>query len=139
MLRAFADVVLVGTGTLLASPKGRWRPEGVYPEGKDAFARLRAQLGKPEHPAVAVVTSGASLDVAHPVLAEAVVLTTERGAAQLAGSLPDVVAVNDGDWVDLRARARRAACAWALARARRGRADDVRLAARERRSSTSCS
>jgi riboflavin biosynthesis pyrimidine reductase len=103
MLRAFADVVLVGTGTLLASPKGRWRPEGVYPEGKDAFARLRAQLGKSEHPAVAVVTSGASLDVAHPVLTEAVVLTTQRGAAQLAGSLPDVVAVNDGDWVDLHA------------------------------------
>jgi riboflavin biosynthesis pyrimidine reductase len=102
MLRAFADVVLVGTGTLLASPKGRWRPEGVYPQGKDAFARLRAQLGKPERPAVAVVTSGASLDVGHPVLEEAVVLTTERGAAQLAGSLPDVVAVNDGDWVDLR-------------------------------------
>ena len=102
MLRAFADVVLVGTGTLLASPKGRWRPEGVYPQGKDAFARLRAQLGKPERPAVAVVTSGSSLDVGHPVLEEAVVLTTDRGAAKLAGSLPDVVAVNDGDWVDLR-------------------------------------
>ena len=58
ILRAFADVVLIGTGTLLASPKGRWRPEGVYPEGKDAFAALRAQLGKPERPAVAIVTSG---------------------------------------------------------------------------------
>ncbi len=103
MLRAFADAVLIGTGTLLASPKGRWRPEGAYPEGKNAFASLRAQLGKPERPAVAVVTSGASLDLAHPVLAEAVVLTTVRGAAQLADSLPDVVAVNDGDWVDLRA------------------------------------
>jgi riboflavin biosynthesis pyrimidine reductase len=102
MLRAFADVVLVGTGTLLASPKGRWRPEGVYPDGKDAFAGLRRTLGKPQLPSVAVVTSGASLDLAHPVLADAVVLTTERGAAELAGSLPDVVAVNDGDWVDLR-------------------------------------
>src|SRR5581483_3934198 len=34
LLRALADVVLIGTGTLLASPKGRWRPEGVYPAGK---------------------------------------------------------------------------------------------------------
>ena len=101
LLRALADVVLIGTGTMLASPKGRWRPAGVYPEAKDAFAELRAQLGKPEHPAVAVVTSGASLDVDHPVLTDAVVLTTEQGAARL--SLPDVVAVNDGDWVDLRA------------------------------------
>jgi len=103
LLRALADVVLIGSGTLLASPKGRWRPEGVYPDGKEAFAELRAGLGKPERPAVAIVTSGASLDVDHPVLEEAVVLTTAAGAAQLAGVVRDVVAVNDGDWVDLRA------------------------------------
>jgi riboflavin biosynthesis pyrimidine reductase len=104
LLRALADVVLIGTGTMLASPKGRWRPEGVYPQGKEAYAALRAELGKSERPAVAVVTSGASLDVSHPVLADgAVVLTTARGAAALAGSVPDVVAVSDGDSVDLRA------------------------------------
>ena len=104
ILRALADVVLIGSGTLLASPRGRWRPEGVYPEGKEAFAALRAQLGKPERPAVAIVTSGASLDVSHPLLAEgAVVLTTAAGAAQLEGAAPDVVAVSDGDWVDLAA------------------------------------
>jgi riboflavin biosynthesis pyrimidine reductase len=102
LLRAFADVVLIGTGTLLASPKGRWRPEGVYPEAKEAFAELRALLGKTERPAVAVVTSGASLDVGHPVLAEgALVLTTVAGAAQLDGAVPEAVAVNEGDWVDL--------------------------------------
>jgi riboflavin biosynthesis pyrimidine reductase len=101
LLRAFADVVLIGSGTLLASPKGRWRPAGVYPKGKEAFAELRTQLGKPEQPAVAVVTTGASLDVTHPVLADAVVLTTARGAAKLDGVVPNVVAVNDGDWVDL--------------------------------------
>jgi riboflavin biosynthesis pyrimidine reductase len=106
LLRAFADVVLVGSGTMLASPKGRWRPEGVYPTGKAAFAELRARRGRPERPAVAVVSSGASLDVGHPVLAEAVVLTTERGAAELHGVLPDVAAVNDGDRVDLRAAVR---------------------------------
>jgi riboflavin biosynthesis pyrimidine reductase len=100
-LRAFADVVLIGTGTLLASPKGRWRPAGVYPAAKVAFAELRARLGKPEHPAVAVVTTGASLDVTHPVLADATVLTTIRGAAKLEGVVPNLVAVNDGDWVDL--------------------------------------
>jgi riboflavin biosynthesis pyrimidine reductase len=104
ILRALADVVLIGTGTLLASPKGRWRPEGVYPPARDAFAALRAQLGKTERPAVAIVTSGASLDVAHPVFADgAIVLTTVRGAAELAGDVPDLVAVNDGDWVGLAA------------------------------------
>lgn len=104
LLRAFADVVLIGSGTLLASPKGRWRPEGVYPQAREAFAELRSLLGKAERPAVAVVTSGASLDVGHPVLAEgAYVLTTAAGAAQLEGAVSEVVAVNDGDLVDLRA------------------------------------
>jgi riboflavin biosynthesis pyrimidine reductase len=103
LLRAFADCVLIGTGTMLASPKGRWRAQGVYPAGKDAFAELRSSLGKSENPAVAVVTSGASLDVDHPVIAAgAIVLTTGRGASELRGAVPDVVAVNDGDWVDLR-------------------------------------
>ena len=103
LLRAFADVVLIGSGTLRASPKGRWRPDGVYPACKNAFAELRSRLGKSEHPAVAVVTTGASLDVTHPVLADAVVLTTVRGAARLDGVVPNVVAVNDGDRVDLHA------------------------------------
>ena len=103
LLRAFADVVLIGARTLRASPKGRWRPEGVYPAAEGAFAELRARLGKSEHPAVAVVTTGASLDPTHPVLGDALVLTTERGAARLAGVVPNMVAVNDGDLVDLRA------------------------------------
>jgi len=104
LLRALADAVLIGSGTLLASPKGRWRPEGVYPPWKQRFAELRASLGKAERPAVAIVTSGASLDVAHPVVAEgALVLTTARGAELLEGSVANLVVVNDGDWVDLRA------------------------------------
>jgi riboflavin biosynthesis pyrimidine reductase len=94
LLRATADVVLVGSGTMLASPKGMWRPGGVYPAAKEAFA----ELGEP---AVAVVSTGASLDVAHPVLQRAVVLTTVAGAELLSPQLPDVVAVNDGDWVDV--------------------------------------
>jgi riboflavin biosynthesis pyrimidine reductase len=104
LLRAFADVVLLGSGTLLASPGGRWRPDGVYPEGREAFAELRARLGKPERPAVAVVSTGASLVPTHGVFADgALLLTTERGAAELEAVLPNVVAVNDGDRVDVAA------------------------------------
>src|SRR5918998_1113636 len=33
LLRAFADVVLVGAGTLRAEPEHRWTPEFVYPQG----------------------------------------------------------------------------------------------------------
>jgi riboflavin biosynthesis pyrimidine reductase len=104
LLRALADVVLIGAGTLRASPQGRWRPEGVFPSAKGAFAELRVQRGLSERPAVAVVTGGVSLDVSHPALADGgVVLTTVGGAESLAGTVADVVAVNDGARVDLRA------------------------------------
>ena len=103
LLRAFADAVLIGSGTLRASPKGRWRPDGVYPADRDAFAELRTQLGKAERAMVAVVTTGVSLEVTHPVLDEAVVLTTDAGAALLGDSVPNLVVVNEGGWVDLRA------------------------------------
>jgi len=101
LLRAFADAVLIGSGTLRASPTGRWQPEGVYPAAKDAFAELRTRLGKKERATVAVVTTGVSLDTSHPVLADAVVLTTDGGAALLGDSVPNVVVVNEGGWVDL--------------------------------------
>jgi riboflavin biosynthesis pyrimidine reductase len=102
LLRAFADVVVVGSGTLLASPKGTWRADKVHPPAADAFAELRRRLGKPEHPTVAIVTSGGSFDPLHPVLERgAVVLTTARAARELAAPpAAEVVAVNDGDRVD---------------------------------------
>ena len=104
LLRACADVVLLGSGTMLASPKGTWRPERVYPPAAEAFAELRRRRGRPERPAVAVVTSGASFQPAHPIVAEgAIVLTTERAAADLRAVVhpaSEVVAVNDGDRVD---------------------------------------
>ena len=45
LLRACADAVLVGSKTMLASPKGTWRPERVYPPAAEAFAELRRRLG----------------------------------------------------------------------------------------------
>lgn len=103
LLRAFADVVLVGAGTLRASQKGRWRPAGPHPQGERAFAELRAARGRAEHPKVAVLTTGASLDVEHGVLPDALVLTTTAGAAKLENTVPNIVAVNDGEFVDPRA------------------------------------
>lgn len=89
LLRAFADVVLIGAGVLRASPQGTWRPEKVYPPGADAFAELRRRLGRAEAPEVAVLTGRGSIDPAHPLLAAgAVVLTSEPGATRLAPQLP---------------------------------------------------
>jgi riboflavin biosynthesis pyrimidine reductase len=106
LLRACADAVLVGSGTMLASPKGTWRPERVYPPAAAELAELRRLRGRPERPTVVFVTAGGSFDPTHPVLEEqAIVLTTERAAADIRASVPaaaEVVAVNDGAWVDLR-------------------------------------
>ena len=107
LLRAFADAVLVGSGTLLASPRGTWRPERVFPAAAAAFAELRRRRGRPEHPTVAIVTGGGSFDPTHPILeAGALVLTTEGAARDLRATVPaasEVVAVNAGDSVDVRA------------------------------------
>jgi riboflavin biosynthesis pyrimidine reductase len=102
LLRALADVVLIGSGTMLAAPKGTWRADKVYPAAAGAFAELRRRLGKPEHPAVAIVTAGGSFDPGHPVLETgAIVLTTSTYAAELVvPPASEVVAVNDGDSVD---------------------------------------
>ena len=106
LLRAFANVVLVGSGTLRASPRGTWRPERVYPQAAAQFAALRRARGLAGRPAVAIVTTGASLDSSHPILEEgAIVLTLEQAAAGLRKAVPsasEIVAVNDGARVDLR-------------------------------------
>jgi riboflavin biosynthesis pyrimidine reductase len=105
LVRACADAVVVGSGTLLASPKGTWRIDRAYPPVAEALAELRTRRGRSEQPLVVVVTTGASLDPAHPVLQSgALVLTTDGAAPGLRASVPgasEVVGVNDGETVDL--------------------------------------
>jgi riboflavin biosynthesis pyrimidine reductase len=106
LLRASADVVLVGSGTMLASPNGTWLPDRVYPPAAAEFAELRRRRGRPALPTIAFVTAGNSFDPGHPALEnQAIVLTTERAAPKLRARVPaasEVVAVNDADQVDLR-------------------------------------
>jgi riboflavin biosynthesis pyrimidine reductase len=89
VLRAFADVVLIGAGVLKASPHGTWRPEKIYPPAAEEFAELRRRLGRTPAPEIAVLTGSGSIDPGHPLLASgALVLTSEPGAARLEGRLP---------------------------------------------------
>jgi riboflavin biosynthesis pyrimidine reductase len=109
LVRACSDAVVVGSGTLLSSPTGTWRVDRAYPPAAAALLELRARRGRPEQPLVAAITTGASLDPAHPVFESgALVLTTEEAAPALRASVPlatEVVAVNAGDMVDLAAAA----------------------------------
>jgi len=107
LLRACADVVLVGSGTLRGSPGALWTATDAYPPAGPAFAELRRRLALSAEPALAVVTGSGSIDPAHRALEEgALVLTTSRGAAALAGRLPacaELVALPGNGEVDLRA------------------------------------
>lgn len=104
LLRACADVLVIGSGTLTASPRGVWSPEQAYPDAAPAFAELRRRLGRPERLEVAVLSASGRLDPAHPAFAAgALVLTTGAGAAALAGRLPaasEAVSLTPGPELD---------------------------------------
>ena len=58
LLRASADAVIVGSGTLQAAgPHGSWLPDAVYPAARDLYQKYRTEvLGKLEYPLVVIVT-----------------------------------------------------------------------------------
>jgi len=94
LLRACADVVLLGAGTLHAHPDTVWTGQHAYPAAADAFAELRRRRGQPPQPELAVVTASGQLDTDHPALrGPALVLTSQRGASALTGQLPASCAV----------------------------------------------
>jgi riboflavin biosynthesis pyrimidine reductase len=105
LLRAFADAVVIGSGTLRASATGTWTAERAYPPAADAFAELRRRLGRPPVPERVVLTGTGRLPESHPLFAEgALVVTTAIGAARLEGRLPaatTVLPVGGADAVDL--------------------------------------
>jgi riboflavin biosynthesis pyrimidine reductase len=95
LLRATADAVLVGCGTVNASPNGRWRPDTVFPAAAHAFRELPGEPAR-----VAVATGRGRLNPDHPVLRDgALVIATELAAERLADRLPDEaeLAVVEGD------------------------------------------
>ena len=104
LLRASADAVLVGAGTLRDTPGHHWTADHVYPELKDEWAALRRSLGTTLQPRLALVTTTGALDVSHPAIrGGATILTTRGGAARLQPILPEgsVVQAFDGDRVAL--------------------------------------
>jgi riboflavin biosynthesis pyrimidine reductase len=105
LLRATADAVLVGAGTVRASRSHSWTPGQLHPTSAPGYAAWRAMLGlaTPE-PTTVVVTASGRL---HPEQLEqsvtpgqVLVVTTTTGADRLRAELRrpdvDIVAVADG-------------------------------------------
>jgi riboflavin biosynthesis pyrimidine reductase len=95
LLRAVADAIVVGAGTLRKEPGVTWSPEVAFPEGGRAFAELRGRMGKPRRALTVLVSGSGAIDPAAPALTEGapvLVLTTEPGVVAL-GQLPPHVRV----------------------------------------------
>ena len=92
LLRASADAIVVGSGTLQAAgPHGSWLPEAVCPAAKDLYQKYRTEvLRKLEYPLVVIVTGTGGLDlnsaVFHTPRTRVLILTTEQGKRRLSQS-----------------------------------------------------
>src|SRR5271166_491552 len=63
LLRAVADVVVVGAGTLAADRQHVWTPQAICPELALDYARLRQALGITGTPLNAIVSGRGSLNL----------------------------------------------------------------------------
>ena len=67
LLRAVADAVIVGAGTLRSVPKHRWTAQYIYPPLAGMYQQLRTSLGKPTPPLNVIVTTHGAVDLDLPV------------------------------------------------------------------------
>jgi riboflavin biosynthesis pyrimidine reductase len=105
LLRACAEAVLLGAGTLRATPGHHWTAEHIYPDLATSFAELRESLGRQPRPRLVLFSASGRIEVSHQaVVAGATIVTSRAGAAALRGRLPatcDLIEVNDSGPVDV--------------------------------------
>jgi riboflavin biosynthesis pyrimidine reductase len=99
LLRAAADVVIVGSGTLDADPQHVWTPEAICPELAHEYRQLKRDLGSPKASLNVVVSGRGRVNLQLPVFASgrvpAVIMTTTQGARRLLKQkVPDSVQIH---------------------------------------------
>ncbi len=107
LLRATADAVLVGAGTVRASRTHGWTPRHAHPPSARGYAAWRRQLGlTADSPVTVIVSASGSLEPRHipeDPATSVIVVTTEAGARRLR-RLPradhvEIASLDDGDLV----------------------------------------
>jgi len=66
LLRAMADVILIGAGTVRSSTVSGWTPGRAHPPAANAYRELRRRLGLAPEPSTLIVTASGDLDPRHP-------------------------------------------------------------------------
>ncbi len=83
LLRSIADVVIVGAGTLRASPRHIWTAEHIFPALASAYNSLRKKIAETPTPLNVVVTARANIDPSMPLFqsgkAQVLIITTKLG------------------------------------------------------------
>ncbi|MCX6022919.1 MAG: dihydrofolate reductase family protein [Chloroflexi bacterium] len=98
LLRAVADAVIVGAGTLRAVPDQLWTPDSICPALAGAYGELRQRLGKSGPPLNVIVTGRGEIDLGLRVFQSgevpALIVSTPRGAQHIQeASLPPAVEI----------------------------------------------
>ena len=98
LLRAAADAVIVGSGTLAADPTHLWTPQAICPELGDDYRRLAKAMAKPRAALNVIVSAAGTVNLRLPVFTSgevaAMIITTARGARRLCRhTVPDAVQI----------------------------------------------
>lgn len=98
LLRAAADAVIVGSGTLAADPEHLWTPQAICPELADEYRRLAHAMAKPRAALNVIVSAEGSVNLRLPVFTSgkvaAMIITTQRGAKRLCRQrVPDALQI----------------------------------------------
>jgi riboflavin biosynthesis pyrimidine reductase len=98
LLRAVADVIIVGSGTLAADRQQVWTAEAICPELAPEYGQLRKALGKSGPPLNVVVTGRGSVNLRLPVFSsgrvQVLIITTTAGEKRLTKQrIPDAVEI----------------------------------------------
>lgn len=87
ILRAVADAVIVGAGTLRKSPNHVWTAEYIYPPFAPLYQQLRHALGKSEPPLNVIVTREGNINLNQPLFhsgkVPVLLVTTTQGEQRL--------------------------------------------------------
>lgn len=87
ILRAVADSIIVGAGTLRKSPRHVWTAEHIYPPFSSLYQQLRHNLGKSEPPLNVIVTREGNINLYQPLFQSGEVpvllITTMQGEQRL--------------------------------------------------------